>query len=71
MLKEAGRTAEEILRELKETAKEAYEKTQCETRTPWPGPGKKFNPNDPPDPNEPKWKRVAWAIMRLINTWLH
>jgi RHS repeat-associated protein len=46
--------------------------TCSETHTPWQGPGKKFDPNEPPD--GPWWKKALWAagqIIKLIKGWPH
>jgi hypothetical protein len=44
-----------------------YDETTCETRAPWIGPGKGYDPEDPDnDPKAPLWKKIARAIMDLI-----
>ncbi len=47
------------------------EETCGETRTPWPGPGKKFDPNEPPEKGS-WWKKVIYTagrIIKLYNGW--
>jgi RHS repeat-associated protein len=56
----------------KEHDKKISEDTCSETRTPWMGPGKGWNPNEPPE--GPWWKKAVWAmgrIIKLIKGWPH
>ena len=54
----------------KERDKKLSDETVCETRTPWQGPGKQFDPNEPP--KGPWWKKLVYAagkIAELIKEW--
>ncbi len=65
-------TAEEIIKEIKGQYEKRLKESKCEVRTPSQLPPKKHDPNDPPDPDAPWWKKLFWAlgqIGRLVKYW--
>src|SRR5271169_2413532 len=66
MLSDAGKSAEEVIQQIKDEYNRRLKESKCEERTPWPGPGKKFDPNDPLDPKEPWWKKAGYIAGRIL-----
>ncbi|BBO68588.1 hypothetical protein DSCA_25180 [Desulfosarcina alkanivorans] len=62
-----GPITPEDIREKTEEMEEQLAKSKCEEGTPWMGPGKGYDPNDPGnDPKAPLWKKIVRAIMDLV-----
>jgi RHS repeat-associated protein len=51
-----------------EKMKKQVDESNCETRTPWPGPEGGYDPDEPPPPNpgDPLWKKIGRIILDTL-----
>jgi RHS repeat-associated protein len=65
-----AQSVEDLIKGIKDEYDKRLRESKCEVRSAphFPSP-KKHDPNEPPDPNSPWWKKVFWALGQLRRLW--